>query len=227
MSGIMKKIKLFLSNHPKVLYLITCLFNHLPFNNFVRNKKGNNICLMGIVKKSNITFYGKNNSVIVEEGAILKNCTITIKGNNNKIIFKTKSYAKFADLVTEDNDNYIELGKNSSLAGKIHLACIEGTKIIIGEDCLFSSEIIFRTGDSHSIIDSAGNRLNFSKDIVIGNHVWIGNRAIITKGVNIADNTIVGTGAIVTRSIERSNCTIAGVPAVIVKENVNWKHERC
>ena len=226
MNGIMKRIKNLLGKHPKTLYLITFLFNHLPFNNSIRNKKGNTICLLGVVKKSSITFCGKNNSVIVEDGAILKNCTITIKGDNNKIVFKAKSYAKFADIVAEDNDNHIELGECSSLAGKIHLACIEGTKIIIGEDCLFSSEIIFRTGDSHAIIDSSGNRINFSKDIIIGNHVWIGNRAIITKGVTIADNIIVGTGAIVTKSIEKSNCTIAGVPAVIVKENVNWKHER-
>jgi acetyltransferase-like isoleucine patch superfamily enzyme len=106
------------------------------------------------------------------------------------------------------------------------LAAIEGTNIIIGEDCLFSSGIVFRTGDSHSVTDLSGNRTNPSKDITIGNHVWIGHRVFVNKGVEIGENNILGTAAVVTKSITEKNCVIAGVPAKVVKTDVNWKSER-
>lgn len=126
----------------------------------------------------------------------------------------------------EDNNNEIIIGKNTSISGKTHLACIEGSKIIIGEDCMFSSDITFRTGDSHSIVDLNGNRINPSMDIIIGNHVWVGNRTIITKGSKVSDNSIIGTGSIVSKIFEEPNIIIAGVPAKKIKGEVSWLRER-
>ena len=112
------------------------------------------------------------------------------------------------------------------MCGKIHLACTEGKTIRIGNDCLLSSEIVFRTGDSHSIVDLNGHRINSADDIEIGNHVWIGHRALIQKGVNISNNTVIATGAIVTKSFEETNIILAGVPAKIVKHSIDWRTER-
>ena len=162
----------------------------------------------------------------VQDGAILKHCTIRVSGNNNRIVFCEKSFAKGADLCTEDDGNSIVIGQRTNLCGKIHLAAIEGTKILIGEDCLFSSEIVFRTGDSHSILDLDGNRTNPSEDIVIGDHVWLGHRVLINKGVHIGADNIVGTAAVVTKSISETNAVIAGVPAKVIKTGVNWDKER-
>ncbi|MBP2659028.1 MAG: hypothetical protein H6Q69_2060 [Firmicutes bacterium] len=39
---------------------------------------------------------------------------------------------------------------------------------------MFSHDVHIRNGDSHSIIDlQTKKRINFSKDIIIGDHVWI------------------------------------------------------
>lgn len=67
-----------------------------------------------------------------------------------------------------------------------------------------------------------GARINPSKSISIGEHVWIGNRVIITKGVSIPNDCVVGTGAIVTHPVAESHSVIAGVPAKVVKHNINW-----
>ena len=91
---------------------------------------------------------------------------------------------------------------------------------------MFSKEITFRTGDSHSIVNLEGQKINFSKDITIGNHVWVGNRVIITKGTRVCDNSVVGTGSTVSKKFEEPNIIIAGVPAKKVKENINWLRER-
>lgn len=206
--------------------LFVKLYNHIPFNNKIKKLRGNAVKCEGILQKCQIVFNGKGNSVFIEKGVVLKNCVINISGNNNKVILKEGAYGKYADFCLQDNGNLIEVGEHSSFAGKIHLACIEGTKIIIGEDCLFSSDIVFRTGDSHVIVDMEGNRTNFSKDIVIGNHVWIGHRVLVNKGVQIGNNIIIGTGAIVTKSLLNDNCLYVGVPAKLAKQNVNWQAER-
>ena len=93
-------------------------------------------------------------------------------------------------------------------------------------DLGISSEIVIRTGDSHSVLNESGERINPAKDVVIGNHVWIGHRVLITKGVSIPENSIVGTGAILTKAIDKCGVVIAGVPAKIVKENINWNSKR-
>lgn len=74
---------------------------------------------------------------------------------------------------------------------------IEGTKVTIGKDCLFSAQINIRTVDPHSIFDQAtGERITPSQDVIIGGHVWIGDDVKILKGVRIGEHSIVGTGAI-------------------------------
>ncbi|MEG2871366.1 MAG: hypothetical protein RR875_07440, partial [Clostridium sp.] len=156
----------------------------------------------------------------------LRNCLIYIVGNNNTIEIGENTHITNGELWIEDDNNKIIIGSNTSLCGKIHLACIEGCTIAIGDNCLFSSDIVFRTGDSHSILDLDGNRINPAQDIIIKNHVWIGNKVIVTKGASIAENSIVGTGAIVTKKFDETNVVITGVPAKITKENINWSVER-
>ena len=126
----------------------------------------------------------------------------------------------------EDNNNRIVIGNQTTVHGMTQLACIEGTTICIGNDCMFSSNIRFRTGDSHTVTDLDGTRINPSSNIVIGNHVWIGQDTFVGKGVVVKDDSIVGAGSVVTKKFEQQGVAIAGNPARIIKENVNWKRER-
>ena len=112
------------------------------------------------------------------------------------------------------------------MCGKIHLACTESKTIKVDNDCLFSSEIVFRTGDSHSLVDMEGNRVNPAADIEICDHVWMGYRVLINKGVFVAPDNMIGTGAIVTKRFEESNTVIAGVPAKVIKKDTNWLSKR-
>lgn len=92
---------------------------------------------------------------------------------------------------------------------------------------LFSTNVIFRTGDSHSILSRDSNkRINPSKSIQVGNRVWFGNNVTILKGVYINDDNIIGTGSILTKSINTCNNIIAGIPAKIIKSGVFWTSER-
>ena len=92
---------------------------------------------------------------------------------------------------------------------------------------MLSHDIDIRNTDSHSIINMAGERINPSSDIIIGDHVWIGIRSTILKGSVIPSNTIVAAQSMVTSSLNaKENVIIAGSPARVVKENVNWDSKR-
>ena len=159
-------------------------------------------------------------------GGVLRNCLLMIKGNDNTIEIGADTSITNGVLWIEDNNNKIKIGNNTAITGNTHLACIEGCKISIGDNCLFSSDIVIRTGDSHSILDMNGDRINPSKDVIISDHIWVGSKVTINKGVTIAENNMIGTGAIITKSMNETNTIIAGIPAKVVKHGVNWCGER-
>lgn len=179
-----------------------------------------------IIKNCEFEVLGVNNSVIFEDVQLI-NATIKIFGNNNRLIIRKGSFISNGIFYIEDNGGLIEIGKDVSITAESHFSVIEGTSLIIGDECLFSTNVMLSTGDSHSVIDSAtGRRINSSQDILIGNHVWFGHDATILKGVKIANNTVIGACAVVTKSIDTPNVAIGGNPAKIVKYNIDWNYDR-
>ena len=169
---------------------------------------------------------GENNDISIGPNCVLSNCNFYISGNNNKVVIGDKCNLKYLEIYIEDHNNTLVIGDRTTVHGKTQLACIEGTSIKIGCDCMFSSNIFFRTGDSHSVTDLQGNRINKSKDIVLEDHVWVGQNAFVGKGAVVKSNSIIGACAVVTKAFDKNNIVIAGNPAKIAKENVNWKRER-
>ena len=188
--------------------------------------KGNKKYISGIRVSSRIQIRGNGNQVIIEKNAVLRNSLIKISGNNNIVRIGCESYVSGAELWVEDNNCRLELGKNAFVGHHSHLACTEdGSQLLIGSDGLISSYVQIRTGDSHSILNMEGQRINHAKSVYISNHVWIGEGAKILKGVNIDEDSIVSTGAIVTSSFGK-NVIIGGTPAKILKENITWDSKR-
>lgn len=57
-----------------------------------------------------------------------------------------------------------------------------------------------------------------AKDVVIGDHCWIGMNAMILPGVHLGEYTTVGAGAVVTHSFEEGHCIVAGNPAKVIRK---------
>ena len=198
-------------------------------NMFRIKKTGNNnriIAPCALLKKVNIRIKGSNNTIVIGDFAQLKGATIYINGSFNHITIGPWSYLGGTDLFIEDDSGSIVIGSRTKFLGKTHLAVIEGTNISIGEDCLFSSDIQMRTGDSHSVLDMEGCRVNASEDIVLGDHVWVGTKAFLSKGAKVAPHSIIGACALVTKAFEEPHCALAGVPAKVVKRDVDWSIRR-
>lgn len=188
----------------------------------LRVQLGKNVLIKGCIVRRN----GERNSLTVEEGAIIRNCSFFLHGDNNRITIHKNARLIQTTFWVEDNNNLIEVGSGVSMEGPSQLAACEGTSIIIGDDCMFSSQVNLSTTDSHAILDLEGNRINPAKEIQIGNHVWIGQKTLVLKGSSVADNCIVGAYSLVNKKLTELNCIYAGHPAHKVKENISWNRER-
>lgn len=107
----------------------------------------------------------------------------------------------------------LEIGNNTYLNG----GCIECSHhISIGNDCAIADGVRIMDNSWHAIEDA-------SKDVIIGNKVWLATNALIMPGVTIGEGAIVAAGAVVTKDVP-ARCMVAGLPAKVIKENVDWKH---
>lgn len=195
-----------------------------------RLSKGNKIDYgSSFCKNLKFDIKGSGNEIIFTEGDLtrLNNCRFSIHGSNNKIIFHKHVVIDDCDFCMEDDGNIIEIFDNTWINPKVEFAAIEGTRIEVGKDCMFSSYISLRTGDSHSVLNAeTGLRINPSKNIIIADHVWVGNGVTILKGTEIGEDSVVSAKAVLTGKTFPSQSVIAGIPAVVVKTGVSWNRKR-
>ena len=211
-----------ITKHP-YLWGMFCNINNLKYKiRFASNL----IIGKSFLYKMRIINSRSNNKVIIGDDVIIRHCSVRFSGSFNTIIIGNGCRLSGIDFCIEDDANTVEIGESTTCAGPIHLACIEGKKIVIGKKCMLSGNIAMRVGDSHSIINEAGKRVNPSASIEIQDHVWLGNDVKVLKGVSISTNSIVGTGAVVSKSVEETGSVVVGNPARIVKTGLNWDTER-
>lgn len=148
--------------------------------------------------------HGAGSQIVIGDGCVLRGLHCLLYGDNSKVII--------------GNDVHI----NASKRFPTIMNAFDGSKIMIGDDCLFSNSIELHTTDYHSILQLGGGRINPVKDIILDKHVWIGLRTIILKGTYIATDSVIGAGSIVASSFDESNVIIAGNPARIIKKGINW-----
>lgn len=220
-----QKILALAQRHRGLFRFFFALHNRFPFVNRWQGKLNARIGL-AYLKGCRITGC-TGNTLIVEDYARLINCRFHFEGTGNTVRIGKRCYCNQADFWIEDSGNTVSLGEHTYLAGEIQLAAMEGTAISIGRDCLFSSPVKIRTGDSHSLLQkSTGQRINPSQSVTIGNHVWVGTDTTILKGVSVADGCVVGAGSLLCKTYENPNCVLAGVPAKEVRQDVDWTIER-
>ena len=169
---------------------------------------------------------GSGNKIVLSSKCYLDHCLIQIYGNDNIIFLDEQVVIHKGSLYMEDNEGSITIGKKSLICGPSQITTIEGKRVEIGKDSLFSSETVIRTGDSHSVLDISGKRINQSCDVVLGEHVWVGYRTMLLKGAYVSSNTVIASGAVVTHRFEEQGIVIAGSPAKKVKGEINWSLER-
>ena len=168
-----------------------------------------------------VRFFGKNNRVVLHKQSGLKNTLIEFKGDNGS--FQIGEKASIFGTFRIGHDCKIKIGNGVTSTNAVYATCAEKTGITIGDDCMFATNNQIRTDDSHAIYDlDTGKRINHSKDIFIGNHVWIAYGAIVLGGAHIGNGCVLGMHSLAKKQFP-DNCVIAGIPAKVVRENIFWK----
>lgn len=173
-----------------------------------------------------LVIQGTNNIIEIGDKSIIDRLTIEIKGDNNHIIIHERVKCKNGKFHIDGDSNQLIIGKDTTFE-QIKICQIEDKNTItIGDDCMFSHGIVIRNGDSHSVLDLAtSQRLNYSGNVTIKDHSWIGMNAIILKNVTINENSIVAANSLITKDIE-ANTIVGGNSAKLIKQNISWSRER-
>ena len=183
--------------------------------------------LVSYIPGLDVRFYGYNS--IIEIGANplpkFKNCIIMCGDNSYTKIDSSNFSIRNAQILVVANNSKLVIGKNFSLRNglRIYLTNEPDCSIIIGDDCMFSSDIIIRACYAHALYNKDTKAiLNKPWGVKIGNHVWCGQNTFILKNTKIKNNCVIGAQSLVNRTYDMENAVIAGNPAKIIKQNINW-----
>ena len=95
-----------------------------------------------------------------------------------------------------------------------NLTLVDDAHIYIGDHVLIAPNVVITTAGHPENPEKRKAGWQYSKDIHIGNNVWIGAGSIIHPGVTIGDNTIIGSHSVVTHDIPE-NVVAFGIPCKV------------
>lgn len=174
------------------------------------------------MQNSEIRFGGSNNILFVEENVTLYNSLIDFKFNNCVVYLSSSSHVYWLNL-SLNNDSACFIGKNNFMNGILNIVISEHKHVVIGGDGLFAFGIWIRTADPHLVYSAiTKKRLNFSKSVFVGDHVWLGQNVFLLKGTHISSGSIIGAGAVCPGRKIASNESWAGNPAVCIAKDIFW-----
>ena len=175
------------------------------------------------LERCKIEISGSGNRLYFAPGCSVKDCSIVIYGNNHILNIEEAAVLTQSTLWFEDHHCEISIGHHTTMQRFGHIAVTEPyRKIQIGPRCMFSFNIDIRNGDSHTLFEiETRERINWAKDIWIGEHVWLGSNTQIMGGTEIGENTTIGLRSMVKGKIP-ANCIAVGNPARVAKSGFNW-----
>ncbi len=171
---------------------------------------------------STVTFKGTNNILYCGENVKLIDSQLVFAGDNSVIYLDSNRY-EYKLSVTVYNDCVFHMGKDNYINQKMSVILSEQKHCFIGDAGMFSINIEIRNADPHLIYScSTGERLNITKSIYIGDHVWVGQDVRILKGTEIDSGSIIGAMSVVSNKRILHNSVWAGNPCKLIREDTFW-----
>lgn len=183
------------------------------------------------LQNSIIEFSGSNNVLYCESSVVIKDSILKFKGNNSLIFLGANRHSYIMNVIIYHNSVF-HMGVNNYMNGefgkKLFVMISEQKHCFIGDNCYFSFGVCIRNSDSHLIYDCISlNRINPTKSVFVGDHVWIGQDCTLLKGIQIDSGSIIGANSLVAGKRISSNTLWAGNPCRKIKDNVFWDRRLC
>ena len=146
----------------------------------------------------------------------------TIFDNGGVIKIKGKAFIGVGSRIVVGKDGVLELGSGFENTSAITIICFKN--IVFGKDVLSSWDVLIMDTDFHNVynISTTANSSLKERDIIIGDHVWVGCRSTLLKGTTICNNSVVAACSVVNKAFTEDSVLIAGNPAVVKKRGVRW-----
>ena len=147
--------------------------------------KGNNQIQIADNQNIEVFVVGANNKIVIEPraGDMSGRIGIYVYGDNNQItIGKNNVFEGLFMIVGQNHYNHgkcnntvVAIGDNNSF-GSFEVDILNShSRLQIGNDCMFSKGIILYHTDGHPVLEvESGKILNKVRDMIIGNHCWVG-----------------------------------------------------
>lgn len=168
------------------------------------------------------TANGEGSLIVIGERACLNKTSIQINGNRSYIVVGAGCNMKGVQLQIKGDDCLIAIGAGTTWESGAAI-CDSGQSIVVGDDCMFSSNVILRVSDGHSLWEAGGaKRISMPRDVVIHPHVWLGNGTRVSKGATVGMGTTVGQVSLVTGRLDPFSI-YGGIPARLLRRgNAEW-----
>lgn len=148
--------------------------------------------------------------------------------------YKSRTILLLNGLIVFNGKTFIGHGsKIICLGGQIHFGnnfeitaettIVSKNKIVFGDNCLLSWDVLIMDSDSHYIFDYKNEIMNADKQIEIGDKVWIGCRTLILKGSKIGKNNIIAAGSIISGKHIEENSIIGNKKSLFIKDINFWE----
>ena len=117
----------------------------------------------------------------------------------------------------------VKIGERVKFGRDVVISSTNGN-ILIDHDCKFDSFIKVRCscGGSVRIESNCTMQRQSKRDVICGEHVWVGKRATLLHGVEIGAGSTIGANSFVCKKKFPPNCCLAGIPAKIIRERTAW-----
>lgn len=147
--------------------------------------------------------------------------TVLAISKGGTLVFEGTAHIGRGTKIHVANHATLTLGDNFAVSASSQFNCYK--RISFGRDIQFSWDCLVMDSDTHEILDETGQRCNANRDIVFGDHVWIGCRTTILKGTTIPNHCVIGAQSLLSGTKFSPNTIIAGSPAKSIRKIGNWK----
>lgn len=171
-----------------------------------------------------VLFRGSNNVLTIDSTARIHKLYLRFDSHHGRCrIGGNVGVAPLKAGIRVGQDSSVTLGDNVSTTANVDISAVEGTSVDIGDDVMIATGVRIRTDDGHPIFNIAdGKRVNVSRSIHVGNHVWLAIDSFLMGGARVGDGTVVGARALVTKQFP-NNCILAGAPASVIRRDIAWE----
>lgn len=188
---------------------------------------------------------GKNAYIIPFKGAVLeidKTAELILNGTihfgiNQLLGSKAETYIRlgprakwkcneevlqfFGTFIDVHEDALFESGFFSVNTGSV---IVVGKHIVFGHDVMMGRNITVYDSDFHTVYDENNKPNNFSKDVIIEDHVWLTNNVTVLKGVTIGRDSLISSMTLIRKDVLPASL-VAGIPGKVLKSGVNWSRD--